>query len=303
MKKFSSCFLTLTLSLLLTSCTVNKPVPPDSSGETDDTITAESVTNIQTTESIQFTETIESVHADETAESFHTTETAESIPTTEAVTETTYAEPLHSEYYIEGIPVEDVILYFNEVCLDSEYTISGDPSLIQKWSNPIYFKLNGEYTLEDYDTICTFTEQLNSIAGFPGIYEVENEYDATLDIYFCTQQELIERMGSGGEYDNVDGAVTFWYDDLNEIYDAIICYRTDLTQILRNSVILEEIYNALGPINDTLLRSDSIIYQEYSEVQCLSETDFLILKLLYNPQIECGMDAAQCESVIRELYY
>lgn len=29
----------------------------------------------------------------------------------------------------------------------------------------------------------------------------------------------------------------------------------------------------------------------------------LVLGLLYHPQIQCGMDAAACEAVIRSLYY
>ena len=56
-------------------------------------------------------------------------------PPTEAPTEPPADETLaiHSDLYIPDIPVEDVILYFNEVCLDAEFTHSGDPSRIQKW--------------------------------------------------------------------------------------------------------------------------------------------------------------------------
>ena len=68
-------------------------------------------------------------------------------------------------------------------------------------------------------------------------------------------------------------------------------------------MILEEIYNGLGPINDTWERMTSVIYGGYSIPQSLSEEDKLILKLLYHPMMECGMDAAQCEAVIRQLYY
>jgi hypothetical protein len=111
---------------------------------------------------------------------------------------------------------------------------------------------------------------------------------------------MIDLMGEN--YYGMDGAVTFWYL-YDEIYDAIICYRTDLDQYLRNSVILEEIYNGLGPIQDTSLRSDSIIYSEFSQPQELTDIDELLLKLLYHPDILPGMNAQQCEQVIRALYY
>lgn len=219
------------------------------------------------------------------------------IPPTTVVTEPL---PLHSPLYIEGLDVEEVIRYFKEVCLDAEITISGDPSVLQKWLDPIYYMLHGSPTDDDIATLNDFTAWLNTIAGFPGIYETKDALKANLQIHFCTQQDMLVLMGEG--FTNMDGAVTFWYRQ-NVIYNAIICYRTDLNQTLRNSVILEEIYNGLGPIQDTQLRPDSIIYSEYSEPQRLTEVDELILKLLYHPQLQCGMNAAECEAVIRQLYY
>ena len=111
---------------------------------------------------------------------------------------------------------------------------------------------------------------------------------------------MLEMMGH--EVNNLDGAVTFWYTD-DIINSAVICYRTDLDQYLRNSVILEEIYNGLGLIQDTSLRKDSIIYAEFSQPQELTKIDELLLKLLYSEEIKTGMSAKECEEVIRQLYY
>ena len=47
------------------------------------------------------------------------------------------AVPLHSELYIEGLSVDDVVLYFKEVVLDAEFSDGGDASLVQKWVVPI----------------------------------------------------------------------------------------------------------------------------------------------------------------------
>ena len=211
--------------------------------------------------------------------------------------------PLHSEFFIEGLSVEDVIMYFNEVCLNAEYINSGNPTFLQKWAEPITFKVYGDYTQTDYDVIYGLVDLLNEIEGFPGISEALNNEWPSLNIHFCEEQEFVNLMGEMAQNEVLDGAVTFWYNDNNEIYDAIICCRSDIDQNLRNSVILEEIYNGLGPIQDTTVREDSIIYQGYSEVQKLTEIDTLLLKLLYHPQMKCGMDAQQCETVIRQLYY
>ena len=196
--------------------------------------------------------------------------------------------------------MEDVILYFNEVCLDGEFINSGDPSYVQKWAAPIYYTLYGEYTDEDLAVLSVFENWLNTIEGFPGIYEAQATDYTNLRIHFCSQPEMIDLMGDN--FAGMDGAVTFWYSD-NIIYDAIICCRTDLEQSLRNSVILEEIYNGLGPIQDTDLRLNSIIYQGFSQPQWLSLEDELLIKLLYHPDIRPGMSAEQCEQVIRTLYY
>lgn len=237
------------------------------------------------------------------AESVHWEEpSVSSQPETSATTvsEPMVTEPVHSQLYIPGVSVEDVILYFSEVCLDSEIINSGDPSYVQKWIAPIYYSLEGDYTDADLATLTSFTDWLNSIEGFPGISRNEDPFKRNLGIHFCDEQTLLSLMGQN--FAGTDGAVTFWYvDDI--IYDAIICYRTDLNQHLRNSVILEEIYNGLGPIQDTSLRPDSIIYQEFSEPQQLTAIDELILRLLYHPDIQPGMDKQQCEQVIRSLYY
>ena len=197
------------------------------------------------------------------------------------------------------LSVEDVILYFNEVCLDAEYVSGGNPSLVQKWDEPIRYRIFGAPTEEDLRVLEDLVAWLNTVEGFPGMYPAGDACAPNLQIHFCDQDEMVELLGSNFTY--ADGGVTFWYDGNNRIYDAIICCRTDLDQHLRNSVILEEIYNGLGPVQDTDLRPDSLIYSGYTEPQAMTGVDELILRLLYHPDIKCGMTAAQCEQVIRQL--
>ena len=216
------------------------------------------------------------------------------------VSSTSPAEPVHSALYLSGFDTEDVIGWFNEVCLAAEFVNGGDPSFLQKWDCTITYMVHGDPTDEDLQILESFTQWLNTLEGFPGIIETVDPLKANLNIHFCDQSEMLSKMGNWAH--DLDGAVTFWYE-YNRIYDAIICVRTDLSQHLRNSVILEELYNSLGPIQDTSLRPDSIIYADFSEPQELTEIDKLILQLLYHPQMLCGMNAEQCEEVIRMLYY
>lgn len=206
----------------------------------------------------------------------------------------------HSKFYIPGVSVEDVVLYFNEVAFGAEIVNSGDPYRLQKWNEPIYYFVNGDATQEDIDTLVKFTNWLNTLEGFPGIYEAKDVTKTNLNIYFCDKASMLAIMGN--EFYDSDGAVVFWYTD-DIIERAVICYRTDLDQYVRNSVIIEEIYNGLGLIQDTSLREDSIIYSGFSMPQEITKIDELLLKLLYSKELKNGMDARQCEEVIRQLYY
>ena len=223
-----------------------------------------------------------------------------SEPIIQVATEPMETVPEHSQLYIPEISVDDVIVYFNEVCLDAEFITEGDPSRLQKWTIPIYYKIYQNPNQEDIAVLNSFAAWLNTLEGFPGIYETDDPTVANLNIYFCSQHQMLDILGNN--FASMDGGVTFWYRD-DEIYDAIICYRTDIDQYVRNSVILEEIYNGLGPIQDTSIRTDSIIYSEYTQPQSLTEIDELILKLLYHPNMRCGMNREECEKVIRNLYY
>lgn len=221
-------------------------------------------------------------------------------PTTEPTTVPTTL-PEHSALYLPNVSVEDVIRYFNEVCLDAEFVNAGDPTRLQKWVVPIRYILHGDYTEQDKAVLEAFVSWLNGIEGFPGMHQVQDPMVANLRIHFCEYDEYLALMGE--QFSGTDGGITFWYNGADQIYDAVIGYCTEVNQEVRNSVILEEIYNGLGPINDTWERTTSVIYAGYSTPQSLSQVDELLLRLLYHPKMQCGMDAAQCEEIIRQLYY
>ena len=103
--------------------------------------------------------------------------------------------------------------------------------------------------------------------------------------------------------EEADGAVQFWfYNATHNIHTGNIGYRTDIDQSIRNSVLVEEIINLLG-ITDTVLREDSITYQYGSDVTELSDVDWVILRLVYDARMQCGMTREECAQILAELYY
>lgn len=237
------------------------------------------------------------------------TETDAEGPTeepTEAPTEVSTEEPTevpHSELYVPGVSQDKIVAYFNEVVLDMEYTTGdGDASVVQKWERPISYRIEGVPSHRDAQSISTISKQLNAVEGFPGI-RAATGLEQNVTIYFLHDEEFKTQFSHVIEGETADGAVQFWYyNDTNAIYSGRIGYRKDAAEEIRDSVIPEELVNLLG-INDTTLREDSITYQNGSEVTELSAVDWVIIKLLYNPKIHCGMTATECETIIRELYY
>lgn len=226
--------------------------------------------------------------------------TAPSTQATEPTEPPTEPRPLHSELYMEGLSVDALILYFEEVCLDAEIVNAGDPAKLQKWAEPILYQIHGEPTSEDLDQISRFAQWLSAVEGFPGMWKAGPGEVPNVSIHFCDAERMAQLLGDWTR--GCDGGVTFWYEE-DKIWSATVCVRTDIPQTVRSSVILEELYNGLGPVQDTELRTDSIIWSGYSEPQWMTDEDMLILRLLYHPTLEPGMDRESCAKAIRALYY
>jgi len=222
----------------------------------------------------------------------------------DSVPEEALTSPPHSELYLPNCSVEEIITYFEEVVLNVEYSDgTGADHLVQKWLTPLYYQIYGTPTDADLEVLNTLFAQLNAVPGFPGIYPAEDAFQENITISFLDLAAFDASFSDviHGEY--AFGAVQFWYyTDTNDLHTARIGYRTDIEQSVRNSVLVEEVINILG-ITDTVLRPDSITYQYANDITTLSDIDWVILKLLYSPSIQCGMDADQCAAIIRELYY
>ena len=225
-----------------------------------------------------------------------------STESTSQFSETT--DPLHSEIYLSKYSPQQILEYFKEVVLDMEYSDGlGNTAIVQKWNQPLNYRLYGTYTKEDTDVLNALFDELNKISGFPGIYAAEDGVQENLSISFLESEEFSETFTDILNGEEANGATQFWYyTETNEIHTARIGYRTDIDQATRNSILIEEVINMLG-ISDTVLRTDSIVYQYSDENTELSDVDWVIFKLLYNPAIQCGMDYDKCAAIVKELYY
>lgn len=218
--------------------------------------------------------------------------------------ETETTAPAHSALYHPEYTSQQVWEYFEEVVLRTEYSDgTGNAALVQKWKEPILYSIYGTPTEEDLSVLTALFAQLNEIPGFPGIYARAEGEPGNLMIGFWDSKDFNMYFSDFLNGEDAYGATQYWYyNDTNEIYTADVGYRTDIDQSTRTSVLIEEIINMLA-VSDTVLRTDSIVYQYSNDNTALSDIDWLILKLLYHPAIQCGMNSDGCRTVIEELYY
>ena len=240
-----------------------------------------------------------------------TTTTPTTVPET-TVPETTVPEiaipettaPLHCGLYLEGCPPELLMQYWDEVVHQMEYTDgTGNCTVVQKWLEPLVCRIYGEPTEEDLRVLEDFFSQLNALPNFPGIRWANKREHENVALNFLDKADFDAEFFDvvGGE--DAWGAAQFWFwTENNKIHDGRVGYRTDIPQEDRSSILLEELINVMG-ISDTELREDSIVYQHSNLNLELSEVDWLILKLLFHPDIQPGMTAEECHEILAELYY
>lgn len=95
------------------------------------------------------------------------------------------------------------------------------------------------------------------------------------------------------------GYFSYTYDSGCRMDSAKIAIATDKNSTAsKRHLLREELVGAFGLTNDHELYSDSILYQEWTTVGRLSEVDWLMLNMLYDPDLTCGMDANETYSVL-----
>ncbi len=186
-----------------------------------------------------------------------------------------------------GHSAGEIIDYFCDVALGAEY---GDASEnVIKWTSPVYYTITGEATEADMQLLGSLIASINQVPGFPGMHEAASADEANLAVNFASRDGMV--AAAGGSY---NGFVNLWWGNYT-INHGVIYYRTDLTQELRNAVLVEELCQSLGLLNDTYDHPESIFYQYHTDTSWPTTLDWAVIQLLYRSELTPGMD----ESAVR----
>lgn len=184
---------------------------------------------------------------------------------------------------------------FFDAAFGSEY---GGSSGLVRWGSPIKVSLEGAYTHKDEAFAIDFLDMLReaAIPGMPEISRVDMNDAPNIRVTYAPLDYL-------GDY--VTGYVagnwaffSYHYEDYL-MTRASIAISSDVTgQEARNHLFLEELLGVLGLATDIYTYSDSVIYGPWTEVQALSDLDWLMLNYLYSPLLEPGMSTPQAHALL-----
>ncbi len=200
----------------------------------------------------------------------------------------------------EGYTTADVIHWFSEIALAAEVAdVEGDAALVKKWDEPVYYMVCGSPTEADRKTLEAFAAEVRQQVPQLQLQETTDLGLANLTIRFCDQDTLLAACPHADPW--VNGYVTVWWYNANrQIHQGQIHIRTDISQEKRDPVIQHEFLQALGFLQDSS-RKDSILYLGDIQVNAPSPLDWFLLRLLYSPELETGMDEAACNRILNAL--
>ena len=171
-------------------------------------------------------------------------------------------------------------------------------SELHRWEKTINICVTGKPTSDDMNQLKAFIMEVAvHCPNMPNIRIVNNESNANVVIYYGPLSTLKQHVDNYPEGNW--GAFSFRCSN-DQITSGKIGIATDKnTQASKRHLLREELVGVFGLTNDHYDYSDSILYQEWTTVQQLSDVDWLMLNMLYDRDLQCGMDANQAYKILK----
>ncbi len=182
--------------------------------------------------------------------------------------------------------------YLSEIGFGVEYG-SAAP-VLHKWTQDVRIKVHGSPTEVDRQTIEQVVAELNSMVGEINLELVDEA--ANLDVYFSPEYQFSDIEPT---YVPTNlGFFRVWFDGEGSITQGRVLIASDgATQVERNHLIREELTQSLGLFKDSWEHSDSIFYEGWTTTDKYGPLDEATIRLLYQPQLEPGMNRSQVRSL------
>ncbi len=208
------------------------------------------------------------------------------------------------------------IAFFNEY--DGNFTGRGGPSPLRRWDAPVRMEVifgdgvPASQRASDSSTISSYAARLGRITGHP----VSTGGRPNFLVIIASEDDRAETLVRAAT--RVPGITAASLNALRDIrrdtYCAVAAYaagpnantytaavaviRSENPDLLRLSCIHEELAQGLGLANDSPAARPSI-FNDDDEFALLTRHDELLLKMLYDPRLSIGMNAAEARDTVR----
>lgn len=182
----------------------------------------------------------------------------------------------------------------------SEWDSAGNSSTairLMRWEKTIKICVTGSPEKDDLEQLDLFIMEIAThCPNMPNIRIVDNEKDANITIYYGPLDQLSKHV----KYYHEGNWGAFSYSRTNyEVVSGQVGIATDVnTTASKRHLLREELVGLFGLPNDHEDYSDSILYQKWTTVGQLSEVDWLMLNMVYDPDLKCGMEAKEAREIL-----
>ena len=170
---------------------------------------------------------------------------------------------------------------------------------LRRWEKPMKIFVTGSPSKDDLNQLNAFImEVATHCPNVPNIRIVQSEREANIVVYYgplSTLGQYVDYYHEGNW-----GSFSFHYTN-DVITDGKVGIATDVnTTASKRHLIREELVGLFGLSNDHYDYSDSILYQNWTTVPTLSDVDWLMINMLYDRDLKCGMSASDAYRILRE---
>ena len=182
--------------------------------------------------------------------------------------------------------------YLAEIGFGAEY--GSVAPVLHKWTQDVRIKVHGSPTEADLQALEQVVSELNSMLGEINLELVDE--GANLEVHFSPVSHFSD-IEPAYVPTNL-GFFRVWFDGEGAIQQGRVLIATDgTTQAERTHMIREEFTQSLGLFKDSWEHPDSIFYEGWTTTDKYGSLDEATIRLLYQPQLEPGMNRIQVRSL------
>lgn len=212
-------------------------------------------------------------------------------------------------HYLKQQYAIDAINYFYEIAFFQDYV--AHKNFVSKWDHDIWIYLEGALWPDDSLHVINAVDQINELKLPIQLHLTTDPSLANLKVYFGDFTYLEKKLGVEN-YMQFRG-IGLLYDRASKIDSAKIGIANNAnsyqglnasdSMIMRQSIILEEITQALGLTGDSWLHDRSVFYEGKNKVLHLDEMDKQIIHLLYESGLPIVYPRKQFEKDFEDMLH